>query len=597
MPEFRAIAVGFPPASAADWRKLAERGRSGAADRLASTSMDGLRIGPIEAPGGGPVLAMRPAGRAWTIVECIDQGDDDAIRNKVRAALKGGATGIELVFASGTATPCRGIDPRTDLTQFMSELRVPVRLDAGEQTPWMALEFARSGASIVSAYDPIATMAALGSPARPIEDSAADIAGLIEAMDREALPGVAFIADGRLWHDRGASEVQELGAVLGSAVATLRLLAARGVEARRAASRLGVALSADADQFLTIAKFRAVRLLFARLAEIAGYDMARPPVHAETAWRMLARREPTMNMVRATTATFAAATGGADSITVLSPVLEGGALDARMARNTQSILLEESSLYRAGDPGAGAGAVEALTGQLAAAAWDLFTRIEAEGGLVASVQSGSIQHAVEAMRDSRLDRVARRQLPLVGVNVHVDGTTAIPAGPPPVSLFARQAATTFRPMRLAEPFEALCARSLDPGGRRPRVMLVRTGAGGDPAGVSDAFAAGGFEVVHGDAGDGDSLAGAFARSEARAACIVDADGQDVARAASALRAAGARVLVAAGLPTGAAPSGMFDAFLSPDTDLVSLLSHVLDRIAEPDENGHSLTRGQQEVGT
>ena len=89
---------------------------------------------------------------------------------------------------------------------------------------------------------------------------------------------------------------------------------------------------------------------------------------------MLSRREPTMNMVRATTAAFAAATGGADSVTVLSPLFEEEPFNARMARNTQTILLEESSLYRAGDPGAGAGAVEALTGELAAAAWELFTR-------------------------------------------------------------------------------------------------------------------------------------------------------------------------------------------------------------------------------
>ena len=347
----------------------------------------------------------------------------------------------------------------------------------------LALECARSGPTIVAAYDPGATIAARGSLARPIEESAAGIAALIDAMDRDSRSGIAFIADGRPWHDGGASEVQELGAVLASAVATTRLLGAHGVEPGRAFRRLGVALSADADQFLTIAKFRAVRLLFARLAEVIGLDLPPPPVHAETAWRMLSRREPTMNLVRATTAAFAAAAGGADSVTVLSPLFDEEPFNARMARNTQTILLEESSLYRAGDPGAGSGAVEALTGELAAAAWELFTRIEAEGGLIAAARSGSIQRHVAAMRDSRLDKVVRRQIPLVGVNVHVDRNAVIPAVAPAPATAEGSDASLLRPVRLAEPFENLCARAIAGNGRRPTVLLVQMRPRRGPGGI------------------------------------------------------------------------------------------------------------------
>src|SRR5690606_32482270 len=114
-------------------------------------------------------------------------------------------------------------------------------------------------------------------------------------------------------HNGGATEVQELGIALASIVDSLRHLAEHGCSARDAADRLGIILSADADQFLTMAKFRAIRLLVARLGEVAGLGI-RAPVHAETSWRMLGTREPTMNLVRATTAAFAAATGGADSI-------------------------------------------------------------------------------------------------------------------------------------------------------------------------------------------------------------------------------------------------------------------------------------------
>jgi methylmalonyl-CoA mutase N-terminal domain/subunit len=141
---------------------------------------------------------------------------------------------------------------------------------------------------------------------------------------------------------------------------------------------------------------------------------------------MLGAREPMMDLVRATTGAFAAAAGGADAITVLPPMIADRAFAARMARNVQLILGEESSLARTADPGAGSGAVEALTAQLAAEAWGLFTRIEAEGGLAAAIRTGSILEAVATARDGRLEAVARRRIPLVGINVNVDPDAPLP---------------------------------------------------------------------------------------------------------------------------------------------------------------------------
>lgn len=589
MPAFRPLAEAFPQASEVEWRAHAERGKGGL-DRLVSTSIDGLPIGPVHPAGSGPVLAMRPPGSPWTVVQRIDRGDDDAIRAEIGAALRGGATGIELVFASGTATYGRGIAPGIVLAEIIPEVQATVRLDAGEETPRLALNLAGSGVAVVSAYDPVATMAARGGLARPIEESAAGIATLIDSLEQRALADVAFVADGRAWHDGGASEVQELAIVVASAVANMRLLGTLGVAADRAFRHMGVALSADAEQFLTLAKFRAVRLLFARLAEVVGVSRSRPPVHAQTAWRMLSRREPTMNMVRSTTAAFAAAAGGADSVTVLSPLFEAEPFNARMARNVQSILIEESSLYRAGDPGAGSGAVEALTGELAAAAWELFTRIEGEGGLHAAVASGSIQCEVAAMRDKRLDKVVRRQFPLVGVNVHVDRRTVASAVAPVAVSRGGAGISPLRLVRLAEPFERLCARSIDSSGRRRVVLLVDSGRAEDPAASGDAFAAGGFEVFSmTDRHSAGSLGEVLASSGAEVACIVvGGDGWEAAaEAASQLRAAGARVVVAATGASEDAPAGTFDALLTPATDVVSLLSQVLDRIAERHENGQS----------
>ncbi len=588
MQAFRRLSEGFAQPDRARWRELAGRGKAAGLEHLTSASMDGLPIGPIYVRGDGPVLPMRPPGAPWTVVHRVDHGDADAIRQDIAAALSGGATGVELVLNSGAASYRRGIDFCADLTRILSGLHATVRLDAGAQTSRLALECALSGRTIVAVYDPATSIAVNGEREQPVDESAAGIAILIDAMDRDSRPGLAFAADGRPWHDGGASEVQEIGALLASAVATLRLLGARGVEAPRAFRRLGIALSADADQFVTIAKFRAARLVFARLAEVMGIEPVSPPVHGETAWRMLSRREPTMNLVRGTIAAFAAAAGGADSVTVLSPHFAEESFNDRMARNTQTILLEESTLYRAGDPGAGSGAVEALTGDLAAAAWASFTRIEAEGGLIAVARSGSIQRAVAAMRDSRLARIARRQIPLVGVNVNVP-TAAFPSIPPAPPAIEEADSPLLRPVRLAEPFETLCNRSIAATGLRPTVLLVKLGPGEDPAASADAFAAGGFEVISADAfAPCDSLGEALARSGARVACVsLGADGAEAAaETARALRVAGARLVVAAAASADFAP-GAFDAILAPDTDLVALFSDVLDRIAEPDENGQS----------
>ncbi len=218
-------------------------------------------------------------------------------------------------------------------------------------------------------------------------------------------------------------------------------------------ARASVALTADTDQFLTIAKFRAMRLLLARTFEALGVD-ATIPIHAETAWRSMSRREPRMNILRATGAAMAAAIGGADSVTVLPfDALDGASNPAarRLARNTQSILAHESHLFRFADAGAGSGAVEALTDALAEAAWERFRRIEAEGGMLAALAAGGFQQDVAAAREARLARVAAGEIELIGVNAFAEDGEATAASKQPRPSPEADSALVFR--RLAEMVE------------------------------------------------------------------------------------------------------------------------------------------------
>ena len=219
--------------------------------------------------------------------------------------------------------------------------------------------------------------------------------------------GPLAAADGRVIHDAGGSEVQELAFVLATGVAYLRAIESAGIALEDAQGMIYARLAADADQFLTMAKFRALRLLWARVEQASGLAPKPLFIAADTAWRMLTQRDAYVNMLRATMATFSAGLGGADSINVLPHTLALGLPDAfarRAARNTQLVLLEESNLAKVSDPAAGSGGIETLTQQLCEAAWSLFQEIEKAGGVFASLEQGLIQRKVAATR-----KVARGQ--------------------------------------------------------------------------------------------------------------------------------------------------------------------------------------------
>ena len=142
-------------------------------------------------------------------------------------------------------------------------------------------------------------------------------------------------------------------------------------------------------------------------------------------------------------------------------------------RNTQLILLEESNLAKVGDPAAGSGALEDLTGKLCAAAWSLFQEIEAAGGAWAALERGLIQSKVAAVRAKRLQAVARRKDALTGTSDFPDLEETPPAVldvPPIVAPKEAAAALAIEPLpriRLAEPFERLRDASDRDRWRRP----------------------------------------------------------------------------------------------------------------------------------
>ncbi|MCZ9342313.1 methylmalonyl-CoA mutase family protein, partial [Streptomyces sp. TRM76130] len=279
-------------------------------------------------------------------------------------------------------------------------------------------------------------------------------------------------------HEAGGSAAQELGCSLATGVAYLRGLTDAGLGVEQALGRMEFRYAATADQFLTIAKLRAARRLWARVAEVCGAPRAGAQLqHAVTSPVMMTRRDPWVNMLRTTVAALAAGVGGADAVTVLpfdDALGQPDAFARRIARNTSTILIEESHLSQVIDPAGGSWYVERLTDELAHAAWGFFQEIERGGGQAACLRSGLVGDRLAATWAARGAKLATRREPVTGVSEfpHLAEEPVVrePAPEPPSGGLPR--------VRRDEAFEALRARSdahLAATGARPRIYLAALG--------------------------------------------------------------------------------------------------------------------------
>jgi methylmalonyl-CoA mutase len=531
-----ALAAEFPPTSEAEWRELVETALKGASfeKRLVTQTYDGLRVEPLypRAAGANPVAGRMP-GAAWTLMQRVDHPDPAAANAQALQDLENGATGLTLVSAGSVSANGYGLDA-TSAT--LERVLKDVELDAG-----ITIDFN------------------VGPPTRV---AVQHFAALVKAD--QGFRGPFAVADGRIIHNAGGSEAQELSFAIASAVEYLRALVANGVPLDAARGMIYFRLSADADEFLTIAKFRSLRKLWARVEQACGLPPKPAYVAAETAWRMMTKRDVDVNMLRTTIAVAAAGLGGADSITALPHTAPLGRPDAfarRVARNTQLILLEESNLAKVADPAAGSGAIEDLTSKLCAAAWSQFQEIETAGGAWTALERCVIQKNVATVRAERQKAAAHRKDALTGTSDYPD-LSERPAGvldsTPAVIPKEHVIAVTTEALpriRMAEPFEALreaSDRMLAKTGARPKAFLVTLGKLPDFAARAmfskNFYEAGGIEAQGNDGfKDQDAMLAAFKASGAKLACLCSSDAvyaEQATQAAKALTAAGATVHLA-----------------------------------------------------
>ena len=544
------LAAEFPPTTRDQWVEAAaavlrRSGRPDGADPIAalsSTTYDGIEVRPLYtaadlpavdtgSPGAAPFVrgatADGPTLTGWDVRQRHADPDPARLRASLLNDLETGATSLWLVLGDA------GL-PVADLAAALEGVYVdlaPVALDAGAQSAAAAEAFL--GLVADRGLDPAEVRGSLG--ADPIGLRARTGADPEPLTPRPDFPHLRVATvDATAYHDAGASDPTELAVGTAVGVAYLRELAGAGLSVDQALEAVEFRFAVTADQFASIAKLRAARRVWARVAELSGGDPGRGQrQHAVTSAVMMTRRDPWVNMLRTTVACFAAAVGGADAITVLPFDAAIGLPDdlgRRIARNTQSILHDESSLGRVLDAAGGSWYVEALTDQLSHAAWDLFTEIERAGGALAALDGGLIPDRIAATRAARADDVAHRRAPLTGVTEFAQpDEPAVPRLPAPPG----PSGGPLPPVRRAAEFEALrdAVEAVDP---RPGVYLATLG----PTAVHAArlgfarnlFQAGGFRVLTGPPED-------FAGT--RVACLCSADSLYTPEAVTALRDAGA----------------------------------------------------------
>ncbi|WP_460354215.1 methylmalonyl-CoA mutase small subunit [Mycobacterium sp. ZZG] len=576
---------------------------------LDSATYDGFPVKPLYTaadegaepalPGRWPFVrggdALRDTKSGWKVAEAFpaEAGSVAEANGAILLALTEGVSALVLRVGDTAGAVAPG-----DLERLLDGVYldlVPVLVEvAGDGSAFRAAadallalltgldEDQRSRLSIDLGADPL-TAPLAGHPA----PEAADVVAIARKALEYDTHVRAVTVDGPALHNAGANASWELGASVAAGVAYLRLLTDAGLSTAQALGQISFRVAADDDQFMTIAKLRAARQLWARVAEVVGEPEAgAATLHATTSLPMMTARDPWVNMLRTTVAAFAAGVGGADTLVVhpFDVAIDGGfpgtarSFARRIARNTQLLLLEESHLGQVLDPAGGSWFIEDLTRSLAEQAWQNFQEIEARGGFEAAREHISARIAEVAER--RADDIAHRRTAVTGVNEFPNlDEVPLPQGDPLPNV-----------QRYAAAFEALRHRSdahLEKTGARPKAMLLPLGPLAEhnirTTFTANLLASGGIEAVNPGPLDAAAVGAAVTEAgvtEIAVICGTDARyAGEVSAVVDAARAAGvAHVLLAGPEKAVAEADSKPDGYLTAKIDAVSALSDLLTRL-------------------
>jgi methylmalonyl-CoA mutase len=478
----------FPPVTTERWEELVRKDLKGAdyAKKLLWLTDEGITVKPFyrsEDLLGLEYLDSRPAQfpytrgtrlpAGWNIRERIRQTAPVQANQAARDALAAGAEEICFVL------PAVHSPEQLELLLAGIPLEtVQVHFEAGGSAAQLVHILRDSGLPVRGSID----YDALGDPA--------EAAALCRAVPDFRV----FTIRGDRFYDSGASVVQELGFSLAEAVEILAQLTDRGVAAGDVAAALVFSFAIGSSYFFEIAKLRAARTLWAKVAESFGVPESKAVIHSRSATWNKTVYDPHVNILRATTEAMSAALGGSDAIWVEpfdATYRNPEDASTHLARNTQIILKKEAWFDRTADPAGGSYYVEVLTDSIAREAWKLMQEIESAGGFVRASQSGAIAAQVRKTRDDRIAAVASRRRTILGTNQYPNLKERVL---PQIERLdpAERAATVFEEIRLRTERHAAST------GRTPRFVLLTAGdlkmRKARAAFVANFFGCAGFEI-------------------------------------------------------------------------------------------------------
>lgn len=459
----------FTPPSIEEWRNKVETDLKGKpVDKLKTKTYEGIDLQPIytkadiqdlphlkDTPGRGTnVRGNKAEGysvNSWEVSQELPFGLAEDFNTAITEDLKRGQTSVNLKLDDATmlgldadyadknkvgnkGISISAINSISKALENVDVTSTPVNIDGGfSSLPIFMIYQAylkKNNIDTNSALgsvttDPLGYLAEYGEMPVSAEYALNKMKYVTEWAEKNSKQIKTIGVSGLPYHNAGASAVQELAFVLGTAVEYINQLTERGLSAEEIVKNMRFTFGVGPFYFMEVAKLRASKILWSKITEEYGVseEFRKMFIHARTSSYNQTVYDPYVNMLRTTTEAFSAIVGGVDSLHTNQFDERFGTPDTfsrRISRNTQIILNEESHLHSQIDPAGGSFYVEKLTSNVAEAAWKLFQEVESKGGMLKALEDGFPQAEIEKTAELRKKDLAKRKSVLVGTNMYAN---------------------------------------------------------------------------------------------------------------------------------------------------------------------------------
>lgn len=362
---------------------------------------------------------------SWKVSQRISYRTTSELKTKLSSALAKGQTAISFDVKKDLFTKNDWADLLSDQSRLY-----PFAVDAkGMQMAFLArlIELAdkEKDNGSVTGYvgtDPLALIALAGEIPNDIEHELEQWYDNLKIAG-DHLPNLrTILIDVSTYHNGGANAVQELAIAIGTGSFYIEQILGNGMQLNEILSKMVFKFSIGSNFFMETAKIRAARLLWNKVTEAYGAknENRGMVITAETSVVTKTINDPQVNILRAGNEAFVAVLGGVQylHVTAFDELTGATGLSERLARNTQLILKEEVLLQKVIDPAGGSWYIESLTNELAEKAWELFLKLESEGGILETLKSGTLQKEIAYIQEKRLENVRTRKQSIIGTNVY-----------------------------------------------------------------------------------------------------------------------------------------------------------------------------------